>query len=502
MIDERYRLLIEGIRSEYMDNNPFAKIISFPESEMDDEKNSFASKMKESFSIKVTLFETDRFKHLKKYDITSKFDDSEWRVLIVPTGVLFAKNMIEFRQNLLEQHSIKGIFTLKSSFFKGTAMSTSVIVLGASEEDIWLTSATSVEDVLEIFSDFPNYKRKVYFTKSLSSESFMPEFYNEEIKQINESLNKIDTKELSEIAEIILGKNVERGDFAENGIPYLRVRNVQDGKICKIDSYVSIEMAEKYAKQLLQEGDLLLSKNFGQHKIARVNFEDLPAIASNGFFIIRAYDVPEDYLYQYLTSETGKAIFDKQLSTIEHGTIISSISLKDLKKLRVPIFDEATMIDMGNIEEANSSDILKSTPLSKMKNNKSQFRESCGIAAERNIYDQFLQVGWSKDEILLESRTCSIKLNNGTEWFPDIILMDGESKLAVVEAKRDLSLIDPDVLKKLHEVIYNGDIPFIILATTGYFEIHGKDNSLIMKYSVAPSKEELLRLLNEKEEAL
>lgn len=501
-MQNKYRRLIESLKRDYLGQQPFTREIISNSEESGVEKNEFLNEIVNSFSITMTYFENERYNHIKKYDIVSKLNQKKWSFLLVPTGILFAKNMLDLREEWMEQYSIKGIVTLKNSFFGVYVMPVSIILLGNQDSNVFLTSATSTDDILDILSDISSYKRRVHYTKKLDSKSFMPEFYNEKLDRINEKLDKYDTKELQDIAEIILGRNVERSDFSEEGIPYLRVRNVQNGNICNLDSFVIIDCAEKYAKQLLQEGDILLSKNFGQHKVARVNEEDLPAIASNGFFIIRPYGVPEDYLYQYFISKTGKTILENQLSSIEHGTVIMSISKKDLMKIRVPVFDKVTMIDIGNIEEVNASDLMKDiSAYSKSLANEDNSKAYRGLALEQSIYTQFLQKGWTEDEVLLNNFCNIYILTENVRFAPDIVLMDGETKLAIVEVKSDLSRIIPDRLMKLKNIIYSDDIPFVILATTGYFEIHSSGNAVIKKETTAPTKRELLQLLEGREKA-
>lgn len=187
----------------------------------------------------------------------------------------------------------------------------------------------------------------------------MPENYNGKKERIDEVLDRYETKTLQEIADVILGKYVSRSELGEIGIPYLRQRDIQNGIIIEPNTYVAETATEKYAKQLLQEGDILLTKNFGQHKVARVTSENLPAIASNSLFIIRAFGVPEGYLYEYFTSNTGKAVLDQQLSSIEQGATVATINKADLKGLRVPIFDETTMLSFPQIQDMNATDALR-----------------------------------------------------------------------------------------------------------------------------------------------
>ena len=160
-------------------------------------------------------------------------------------------------------------------------------------EKIWLTSATSTEDIINLFIDRDSYHKNVYYTEKLDPENFMPEKYNGEQEMLDEALDRYETKTLKEIADIILGKSVSRWELSETGIPYLRQRDIKNGAIVTPDKFVMEDAAEKYAKQLLQEGDILLTKNFRQHKVARVTADDLPAIASNSLFIIN--DLVEKY---------------------------------------------------------------------------------------------------------------------------------------------------------------------------------------------------------------
>lgn len=127
----------------------------------------------------------------------------------------------------------------------------------------------------------------------------------------------------------------KRNEYADTGIPYLRARDIQNGKIQKVDVlYIAQENVMAFSRQLLQEGDILLTKNFGQNKLALVTEDDIPAIASNALFIIRPIEISEGYLYRYLASETGNQTFNKQINRIQKGMTIPSVALADLYMLK------------------------------------------------------------------------------------------------------------------------------------------------------------------------
>lgn len=66
-------------------------------------------------------------------------------------------------------------------------------------------------------------------------------------------------------------------------------------------------------------------------------------------------------------------------------------------KLRVPIFDKATMIDIGNIEEINASELINNKlAYSRLLSNEDKIGELSGLGLEMSIYQQFMQAGWKK----------------------------------------------------------------------------------------------------------
>jgi len=353
-----------------------------------------------------------------------------------------------------------------------------------------------------------------------------------------EKNSQYETKNLEDIAEVINGKNINKEDLATSGIPYLKGRNLQQGNIVNVDTFVREDSVEKYAKQLLEEGDLLLQKNFGQHKIVKVTEADLPAIASNGLFIIRSFGVPESYLYKYLSSKTGKDIFEKQLRSIEKGSSVIFITLTDLKKLRVPIFDEQTMLNFAQADNIKieklipalvnishkgvllkNSDIagivkgagslgtvftlgMSDSILPKIKvqdtvpNGKAECIETL---AEKQMREDFLDVGWDASDIKINVKL-PLKFEENSQWDADIVLLDSGNILAVVEKMSDITDTYAYKLNKIVAIIKSGQVPFFIISIGQYYEIHSVNNAVVKKMLLPPKKGYLLSLLNEKEE--
>lgn len=487
---EKYYSLIEYIKAEYL-----GQLMCVIGEEMPEVINR---DIEPNFDIKVLQMELQGYSSLKIYDIRSKKDNKEWKIALAPASVLYGTNMENIRKTLLEEYFIQGIFTLKNAFFRLSTIPTAALILGKSNKNVWLTSAITNDDVVAIMSDISSYSRKVYYTEHLDVKNFMPEYYNGEMNEINAQLDKYETKKLQDIAEIINGKNARNEHLTDKGIAYLRGRNLQNGKIVDVNDFIKEDVAGEYAKQLLEEGDILLQKQFGYHKIVRVTADDLPAIASSGLFIIRAFGVPESYLYQYVTSETGRIIFDKQLSSIERGAVIQSIALKDLKELRVPIFDDQTMMNFANVDRISVNDLMpaikKMTVISDVSTG-----AYTGAMLERKIYDDFIQAGWNEAEVLNDQRSYTINISSNEKWRADIVLTDKEKLLAVVEVKTSFARIDARWVDRMYRIVKSGEAPFLILTTGAYYEIHSVKDTFVKKMTTPPTKKLLLSLLERKE---
>ncbi len=250
----------------------------------------------------------------------------------------------------------------------------------------------------------------------------------------------------------------------------------------------------------MEEGDILLQKQFGYHKIAKVEAADLPAIASSGLFIIRAFNVPENYLYTYLTSETGKEIFDRQLKSIERGATIVSIGLSDLRKIRVPLFDAETMSAFVNIEKAKVSElsILNNhlmTYAMRLYGNKSETVAETGL--EKKVIEDLSAVGWGSDDVKLNSVV--IELTGSRPWEADIALLDKGDLLAIVEVRSSIYLMNHSWLDNMKAIIESKAAPFLILSSGSYYEIHSTGDGTVHKMMSPPTKEVLLSILSGKE---
>lgn len=424
--------------------------------------------------------------YLRLYDI---FDKNNQRVCSFSLGhmsMLFSKSTFSFREKLLKEKNIQGIVTLKQSVFDHYVLPASIILFGDDNSDIWLTSADSQDQLLDLFIGNFSSDWKIYYTRELSPDNFLPEFYNGDAQLIDQRLQGKEIKELGEIAEVIPGKSARSQNYRKDGIPYLRGRDIQNGKICKAEVCIDAEDAITYSRQLLQSGDILITKHFGKTKMALVSENDIPAIASNMLYIIRPIEVSEKYLYRYLTSKTGSEVFNKQIARIQRGSVVPSVALSDLIHVKVPIFDDVTMHLIDNMDSVSRDGSFETT-----KNILNNITVETESEIEKQIIDSLVAVGWKKDKFT-EDADMPASTNFNSKWKPDIVYRFEDGRKVIIEIVRSLTSLSPDRLSLIMQILQGVDELFVILTTGIYFEIHKSGSNDSLKMINAPTIDDLL----------
>ena len=432
--------------------------------------------------ISMIAVEKNRL-YLRRYDVRSADEGFKTSFILGHAAMLFGIGSRNFRENLISAERIKGVITLKQSVFKQIAIPAAVIILNNKSHNTWFTSTESIETFAALLQDDVKNVQPLYYSSEIYPENLLPEFYNGDDKVIEKSFEGSQTKTLDTISEIINGKGAKREDFSKEGIPYLRARDIQNRSIVKPELFIDKEKIKNFSKQLIQEGDILLTKYFGQNKLAIVTEADVPAIASNGLFIIRPFDVSEGYLYDYLTSKTGNDIFNKQLSRVQKGVTVPSVTLADLKKIVVPVFDQDIMENLENIEFISREEAI-ATAKKLMKSSK------FGSELEMIVRKDLINSGWN-ESCFVTDKKATIVLDD-RRWIPDFTYIMPDGRKTIVEVKSDISLIRPDWLQAVSQILSKENNYIFVLTTGVYYEIHFSGVSQSFKTTEAPTIAQIL----------
>ena len=400
------------------------------------------------------------------------------------TSILYAttKQMLRYRETLIEKESIRSVITIKHT--GNTGRQIAIILFNKGSEKTELIACDEIDDASAFIAGESLEKNTIYYTDSILAENMLPEFYSEPLLPITAAFSNTVIKKLEDVADIIAGKGARSYDYRSEGIPYLRARDIQKERIVTPDVFLSPELASQFSKQLLQEGDILLTKHFGQRKLALVSESDLPAIASDALFIIRPFAVTENYLYRYLTSKTGNAVFNEQMRKIEHGVVVPSIKLADLKNIEVPVFDEETMLDLEQIDFLSEHEGIEAAL---------RILQNIDNADERAIEDQVIKdlvsAGWDASQI---QKQVAINSTDRKRMIADLIYTLPDDIKVYFEIKRRISRVSPEWIAAMKEILQGSEKCFYILTTGLYYEAHVTGSSESLKSTHTPTIKELI----------
>ena len=424
----------------------------------------------------VCLYRDKNHSRLYMYEV--KTDNSEkCRFIFGPASILFSVQFQKFREELAEKHTVKGIISHNNISSKSYHFPVAFILLDRANKKTWFANTDTIDQIVGLFQD--NLETvNVYTTDEIDPKNLAPDYYNNgDIAVINEAFQGCTVVKLRDVAEIIGGKGVKESDYHNKGIPYLRGRDIQAGRIIRPEVCIDPHKAKEFARQLVQDGDILLTKFFGQNKIARVSTNDVPAIISNGLIAIRPFGVAEGYLYRYLTSKTGSMVFQKQLQRIQKGATISSITLRDVSELDIPIYDEETMQVIENLDTIGRKE-LKDAAISL----------SRSIETEEDIEERvkkaFLDAGWNLRQVREQ--------HSGDKYSPDFLLKLQDGRTVYVEIKTKILNVSQKWADWVAHILSGEEHCFFIITTGMYYEVHSAKIQNPLRLTHTPSELELL----------
>ena len=432
----------------------------------------------------------------KIYEFHAKnlIDNQNLDFIICNTTVLFSKKTINDRRRWLNK--MKGVVTIKQHFLEDSRIPFSIVFLGEKKNELtWFAYTNNAFDLWKRYEEDGSEPALVCIVKRPDPVNYLPEYYLSPVTESFHNEKTVLIKELQDLAEVIIGASVKANEKGGRGIPYIRPRCIKNNsEIEQEELYVDERYIDKYKGKMLQEGDILLPRQFMSFKLGYVRQNNLPAIASDGLFIIRPFGIGNKYLGKYLSSKTGRSSYMKQLRQIQKGGVIPYFTQKDLKHLKVPVYDKEVMDDIESADTINASKGIEF--ITKITNNLHEIIPSKNL--EEMVINSFLKRGWNADNLLKPSKP--LKLFNALTEFnftPDVILLDSGKPIAVVEIKTDFSNISKEWLKRMEMIVKNSQKLLLVLTTGIYYEIYTKDFNCIWRAVEAPTFDEVVRLSKE-----
>lgn len=139
-------------------------------------------------------------------------------------------------------------------------------------------------------------------------------------------------KHITTIQTGVFAKPIQKGE-----IVYLQSKHFdENGELTEI-LYPDLNIDSKINKHLLEKGDVLFAAKGTKNFAAWYERDEIPAVASTSFFVIRLQD--KNVLPGYLTWFLNHPSTQQLLKAHARGTSIASISKAVLSELKIPIPD-------------------------------------------------------------------------------------------------------------------------------------------------------------------
>jgi len=148
---------------------------------------------------------------------------------------------------------------------------------------------------------------------------------------------------LKDLIQVTAGRAIRSADLLEEppeselgpAVPYLRIKDLQNGKVARATSWLRPELARVEQRWALMPGDVLLSKSGTIGKSAIVRNGAAGAIAGNGLYVLRAdpQRLEAGFLQAYLSSPSCQS----WLTARARGAVIQHLNRGVLDELPVPL---------------------------------------------------------------------------------------------------------------------------------------------------------------------
>lgn len=161
------------------------------------------------------------------------------------------------------------------------------------------------------------------------------EFFQPKYDELFERLWKFQIKELGDLVDYIKGIEPWTDEYTENdGVPFVRVSDVDIQGIERIEKKVSFRLADEYdGKYSPKKGDILFTKD-GTIGICFVVNENIKAVLSSAFL---RFQKKEEIESEYLALILNSIISKLQIERLSGGAIIAHLKPSDAMTLKIPI---------------------------------------------------------------------------------------------------------------------------------------------------------------------
>lgn len=273
-------------------------------------------------------------------------------IMLLPYSMLISSSYNNFRKKFVSY--VSEIITIPSGIIRNSYMNTFILVISKQMRNELRISRLYNYSNLE--SEYLGTSQ-IFVPKDKLAERWISEYSVGDVNGLYNELGEFQTKELHELAEVFKGRTIPKFSLKDQGdFLYLRPTNIQKSSLIpELSSkfVLKSDLNESMYKYILQPGDIVLSMVFNEVKTYLYKVGDYPSFVSSSLAIIRSSK--HDYIFSFLQTKEGQRIFKFQADDLMVGVAIPYFSIKDLSKIRVPVFPISNLNQLSDYSICNSS---------------------------------------------------------------------------------------------------------------------------------------------------
>jgi type I restriction enzyme S subunit len=133
---------------------------------------------------------------------------------------------------------------------------------------------------------------------------------------------------------------VKPGENDSDGIPLIRVKDLQNGTVEDPDLKITPDLHEQYSRSEVKTDDVLISIQGTVGRVGMVPAEYDGANISRTIARIRPQNISPDYLYYCLQTPEVKS----QIARTNLSSTRDSLNIEDLKNIKIPVPDKEAQL--------------------------------------------------------------------------------------------------------------------------------------------------------------
>ena len=254
-------------------------------------------------------------------------NDNGVAIFIVPESLLVNSSSTEFRHQLLSDFALDMVISLPIGVFPHTGIKKSVLVLrnGNSNQDVFMPV---FEDNSTLIADnFNQHKGSFYLSISKITNRFDRNHYSS-LEAIEEILNGHELIKLSDVSEIIKGRQLDRNTFKKDGRYLVFNKKDRDGNNFFIDNIID-------DRCVLRPDDIVIPLFIMRQNddIFIHTVTDVETVITDLHAIIRPTKCYKEYLETYLQTQDWKILLQPHLKI---STMQPRLDVRDLQNIEIP----------------------------------------------------------------------------------------------------------------------------------------------------------------------